>query len=94
MNSLNDHNINIAKIVNKIEFKGSSFYYVNSNLQNKVKNQVFDVKFITPFEVSEIIKKLNTCKATGIDEISANVLKHFGDHIVLPITSFINNSIA
>ena len=43
-----------------------------------LKSQVFDVQFITPFEVSEIIKKLDTCKATGIDEIqiSADVLKH------------------
>ena len=81
LNSLNGHFINIVKIVNKLESKESSFSYVNSNLQNKQKNQVFDVKFITPFEVSEIIKKLDTCKATGIDQISASVWKHFGDHI-------------
>ena len=65
-----------------------------SYLQNKLKSHVFDVQFITPFEVSEIIKNLDTCKATGIDEISADVLKHCQDYIVLPITSIMNNSIA
>ena len=55
---------------------------------------MFDVQFITPFEVIEIIEKIDTCKATGIDEISADVLKHCQDYIVLPITSIMNNSIA
>ena len=39
-------------------------------------------------------KNLDTCKATGIDEISADVLKQCQDYIVLPIPSIINNSIA
>ena len=49
LNSLNGHFINIVKIINKLEFKESSLSFVNSNLQNKLKNQVFDVKFITRF---------------------------------------------
>ena len=56
LNCLKDHFINIAKIVNKSEFDENSFSYVHSYLQNKLKNQVFDVQFITPFEVSEIQK--------------------------------------
>ena len=39
-----------------------------------------------------MIKKLDT--NTGLDGISATILKHCGDHIVLPVTSIINNSIA
>ena len=94
LNCLNDHFINIAKIVNKTKFDENSFSYVHSYLQNKLKSQVLDLQFLTPFEVSEIIKKLDTCKATGIDYISADVLKHCQDYIVLPITSIINKSIA
>ena len=41
-----------------------------------------------------MIKKLDTNKATRMDGISATILKHCGDHIVLPVTSIINNSIA
>ena len=44
--------------------------------------------------VYQFLNKLETNKASGIDGISATILKYCGDHIVLPITSIINNSIA
>ena len=43
--------------------------------------------------VRQFLNKLETNKSSGIDGISATILKYCGDHIVLPITSIINNSI-
>ena len=43
--------------------------------------------------VRQFLNELETNKASGIDGISATILKYCGDHIVLPITSMINDSI-
>ena len=58
-----------------------------------MKQHEFSINYITPLEVSIIIGNLNVNKATGLDGISANIIKYCGEHIVLPITSIINNCI-
>ena len=93
LNSFNDHFINIASIVNKSKFNESNFSFLCSHLHHILKDQVFDIDFITPLMVRQFLKKLETNKASRIDGISATILKYCGDHIVLPITSIINNSI-
>ena len=37
---------------------------------------------------------LDTTKSSGVDGIGPKILKLCGDHIVLPITAIINNSIS
>jgi hypothetical protein len=44
-------------------------------------------------EVKQYIENLDSTKSTGLDGISAKILKSCGDSIVIPITSMINNSI-
>ena len=94
LNSFNDHFINIASIVNKSKFNEYNFPFLRSHLHHILKDQVFDIDFITPLMVRQFLNKLETNKASGIDGISATILKYCGGHIVLPITSIINNSIA
>ena len=93
LNSFNDHFINIASIVNKSKFNESNFSLLRSHLHHILKDQAFDIYF-TPLMVRQFLSKLETNKASGIDGISATILKYYGDHIVLPTTSIIDNSIA
>ncbi len=94
LNALNEHFTNIANLVDKMEFKEDTFSHLQAYLDNKLNNITFDISFITTFEVRTIIDNLKINKATGIDGIGANILKYCGEHIVLPITSIINNSIS
>lgn len=54
---------------------------------------VFEIDFITPFEVKKLIDKLDANKATGIDGIGPKILKSCGDHLSVAIAGIINNSI-
>ena len=54
---------------------------MKTNLDTKLNNHEFDVKFIAPFEVRKIIDKLDNNKSTGLDGIGPKILKYCGDII-------------
>ena len=72
---------NIVTVLNKI--------YIDI----KLKHVKFSIDIITPFEVKQIIDKLNVNKSTGLDGIGPRIIKCARDHLVIPITSMINKSI-
>ena len=48
LKSVIDHFINIASLVNKLKFNDSNFSFLRSHLHHILKDQVFDIDFITP----------------------------------------------
>ena len=94
VNELNRHFVNISNIVNKMEFAEETFSSLKSKLDSVLQNATFEIKYITPLEVKNIIDKLNINKSTGIDGIGPMILKHCGDTITQSISAIINNSIS
>ena len=93
LNSLNQHFIDISDIVSKSKFDKDTFKDLENKLNYKLKENKFELEYITPCKVSKYINKLNVNKSTGIDGIGPNILKMCKDHIVLAITALINNCI-
>ena len=93
INELNNHFVNISNIVEKVRFSTCHFTELKHKLDSKLKFKEFDIKYISAFEVNEIIKKLDGNKATGLDEISPKIIKHCGDYITTIIAHIINSSI-
>ena len=94
VNALNEHFISIAQSVSKSQFDKNNYSLLKSYLDEKLKHNTFDIKFITPFEVSKYIDCLNIKKSSGLDGIGANILKLCKDYLTMPIASIINKSIA
>lgn len=93
INELNKHFVNISNIVDKVEFSNLNFAKLKQNLDHKLKFIEFNIDFISALEVKQIIDKLDSNKATGLDEIGPRILKHCGDYITPIIANIINNSI-
>lgn len=93
VNEFNKHFINIASFVSKTPFNETNFHSLKTMLSAKLKENTFDIKFISPMQVKRIIDKLDPKKSTGLDGIGPNILKHCRDEITIPIASIINNSI-
>jgi len=93
INELNKHFVNISNIITKTKFTNENFLRLKEVLNEKLRFQEFDVKYITPLEVKHIIDKLDINKSTGLDGIGPNILKQCGDLITPCIASIINNSI-
>ena len=93
INELNKHFINISNIVQKVKFSNSHFEELKHKLDMSLKYKSFNINYISAFEVKQIIDKMDSNKATGIDEIGPKLLKHCGDYITPAIANIINNSI-
>ena len=93
LNELNRHFVNISHILDRTAFVQSNFSKMERNLNEKLCNYVFEIKYITPYEIRKIIDKLDTSKATGLDGIGPKILKHCGDVITPSLASIINKSI-
>jgi hypothetical protein len=93
LNSLNSHFINVANIVSKRELQLENYDLLKQQLQHKLKNFYFSLDSITPFEVCKIIDRLDVNKSTGLDGISAKILKICRDCLTPAIASIINSSI-
>ena len=96
-NILNDHFLNIAEKV-KSHLPQDSVYeisdklmdWINVRLPNKIK---FDFPLISENDVFEALSNLDENKSTGVDVISAKVLKTATAVICQPLTFIINNSL-
>ena len=74
-------------------FDKDSLPDLENKLNYKLKENMFELEYITLCKVSRYINKLNVNKSTGIDGIGPNILKMCKYHIVLAITALINNCI-
>ena len=82
-NTLNDHFVNISNIISKSTVNENHFQSLKSYLDSRLKNKVFHIDFISPFQVKKYIQQLKTSKASDVDEIGHKIIKLCGDHIVL-----------
>ena len=64
--------------------------WINVRLLNKIK---FDIHLISENDVFEALSNLDENKSTGVDGISAKVLKTAAAAICQPLTYIINNSL-
>ena len=94
INALNRHFVNIPEIVTKAPFNPKNFEDFKIYLDNTIKNNYFDIQFITALEVRHMIEKLDNNKATGLDGISPKILKLCKDFISKPISVIINSCIS
>lgn len=93
INELNKHFINISNIVTRIELSNSNFENLKHRLDASLGHETFNISYISAFEVKAIIDKLDSNKATGIDELGPKIIKHCGDYITPAIANIINTSI-
>ena len=93
VNEFNKHFLHVANIIERIPFDTEYFHCIKQNIDIKLKHVKFSIDIITPFEVKQIIDKLNLNKSTGLDGIGPRIIKCARDHLVIPITSLINRSI-
>ena len=93
-NQLNEHFINIADFINKVNFNEKYFSSLRQTLKQKLGNNVFELQPITVYEVSKIIKNLNSNKSTGLDGLGPKLIKMCGDYITQPLAFIINKSIS
>jgi hypothetical protein len=88
VNALNNHFCSVGeKIVNKLG-KPSKRYKTEKSVTNSL--------FLTPIteqEISDYINQLNSKTASGIDEISATILKNTKQYILKPLQHIFNVSI-
>jgi len=57
VNKLNDHLVNLAGFINKINFNEEYVSSLKEYVNSKTKNDHFDLQPISAYEVSKIIKK-------------------------------------
>ena len=89
INELNKHFANISDIIDDVNFKR-----LESHLNEKLSGKHFDIKFVSAFEVKQIIEKLDSQKSSGCDNIGANILKLCKDFISAPTSCILNNCIS
>ena len=63
------HFIDISDIVSKSKFDKDSFQDLENKLNYKLKENMFELEYITPCKVNKYIDTLNVNKSTGIDGI-------------------------
>ena len=66
---MNQHFIDISDKVSKSKCDKDSSQDLENKLNYKLKANMFELKYITPFKVSKYIDKLNVNKSTGSDGI-------------------------
>ena len=75
-------------------FDDANFKWLESHLNEKLSGKHFDIKFVSAFEVKQIIGNLDSKKSSGCDNIGANILKLCKDFISAPISCISNNCIS
>ena len=75
LNSLNQHCIDISDIISKSKFDKDSFQDLENKLNYKLKENQFELEYITPCKVGIYINTLNVKKSTGIEGIGPKILK-------------------
>jgi len=91
LNKFNRHFVKVSEIIDKTSFSQGNFAALENILDEKLGTEVFDIAYITPFEVSKIIEKLDSGKASGLDGIGPKILKHCGDIITPRIVVTMSN---
>ena len=94
VNALNNHFVNIYNIINKASVNSKYINDLKIYLDRKLSNRHFEVKFISPLEVKNMIDKLDSSKSIGNDGIGTKILKMCKDFISQPIASIINSCIS
>ena len=94
VNALNNHFVNICYINNKTSVNSKYINDLKIYLDRKLSNRHFEVKFISPLEVKNMIDKLDSSKSIGNDGIAPKILKMCKDFISQPIASIINSCIS
>ena len=93
LNAFNEHFINIANIIEKKKFVMENFSELKHILDKKLVTNVFEIEYISAFEVKKIIDNLNPKKSSGLDGVGPRILKYCGDFITPSIAYIINQSI-
>ena len=93
VNAFNDHFLCVANMIERIPFDTEYFEFIKQKIDMKLKKETFSIGLITPFEVKQIIDKLNVNKSTGLDGIGPRIIKCARDNLVITISSLINKSI-
>ena len=94
INELNKHFAYISNIIDRGPFDNADFKRLESHLNEKLSGKHFDIKFVSAFEVKQIIENLDSKKLSGCDNIGANILKLCNDFISAPISCILNNCIS
>ena len=94
INVLNNHFVNICNIINKTSVNSKYINDLKIYLDRKLSNRHFEVKFISPLEVKNIIDKLHSTNSTGNDRIGPKIFKMCRDFISQPIASILNSCIS
>ena len=93
-NIFNDFYINVAKDIGKdFIFDKSNHPSIEKILGQNISPDSFNFTQVEQSTVSNILRKFNVKKATGIDKISIKLLKLGSQSLVPFYTHFINNSI-
>jgi len=71
---LNQHFIDILDKVSKSKCDKDSSQDLENKLNYKLKENMFELEYITPCKVSKYINKLNVNKSTGIDGVGSKSL--------------------
>jgi len=93
-NALNDHFVDISKLIKKTKFAEHDFHSLKTYLDAKLESKHFSVQFITTSEVSTLINQLHSNKSAGADGIGPSIIKLCKEFIIQPITALINNCIS
>ena len=72
---MKQHFIEISGIVSKSKFDNDAFKDLENKLNYNLKENKFELEYITPCKVSKYINKLNVKKSTGINGIGPKYLK-------------------
>ena len=94
INELNEHFANISDIIDRGPLDDANFKKLESHLNEKLSGNHFDIKFVSAFEVKQIIENLDSKKSSGCDNIGANILKLCKDFISAPISCILNKCIS
>ena len=95
----NNYFVNVAKDIDKDSKQYGSDFFTHPSIQNILKNgnfgdKMFDFRPVSEKEVGKIISKLNVKNSTGVDNISAKILKACAPIFSHAVSSLINLSFA
>ena len=93
----NNYFVNVAKDICKDSKQYDSDFSTHPSIQNIHKNgnfgdKIFDFRPVSKKKVGKIISKLNVKKSTGVDNISAKILKACAPSFSHTVSSLINLS--
>ena len=95
----NNYFLNVAKDIGKDSKQYGNDFSTHPSIQNILKNgnfgdKTFDFRPVSEKEVGKIISRFNVKKSTGVDNISAKILKACAPSFSHTVSSLINLSFA